>query len=220
MTTMNSKLKTIILIIFIISLISISMAAISAKSDMKIIKGTISTGSELEDKTYASIYVGDKNAGKNAIIQIYYSRDGSLLNNGNMVPVTVKSDGYIKVTSADAYRYFPDHAQINLYDSNEVLLDTCEIDLSPSSGAQSFDLTSSSTSYSTGSHTDSSSGSGGFNSYDSGTSSSYVGNSNTGKFHAPGCSSVGKMKPSNKVFFSSRDEAISAGYVPCGRCHP
>lgn len=61
------------------------------------------------------------------------------------------------------------------------------------------------------SSTDSSSSSG---------SGSYVGNANTGKFHVSSCSSVNKMSEKNKVFFSSRDEAINQGYVPCKRCNP
>lgn len=48
----------------------------------------------------------------------------------------------------------------------------------------------------------------------------YIGNSNTLKFHRPDCSSVRQMSEANKVSFSSRDEAISAGYTPCKRCNP
>lgn len=48
----------------------------------------------------------------------------------------------------------------------------------------------------------------------------YIGNRNTKKFHWPSCSSVGDMKEKNKVTLKSRDEAISKGYKPCGRCHP
>jgi hypothetical protein len=51
-------------------------------------------------------------------------------------------------------------------------------------------------------------------------SGSYVGNANTGKFHDAGCTSVSKMSEGNKVFFSSRDEAISQGYMPCKICNP
>lgn len=105
---------------------------------MRIQGGSFSTGSELSDLTYASIYVGKEHAGKNVILQIWYSRDGSTLNNGNMVPVTVHSDGYLEVQSADAYAYYPDHATINLYDSNSNLLDTQSVSLSPTSGTQSF----------------------------------------------------------------------------------
>ena len=37
----------------------------------------------------------------------------------------------------------------------------------------------------------------------------------------PTCSSVNDMKEKNKQeFFGTRDEAISNGYSPCGRCKP
>ena len=49
----------------------------------------------------------------------------------------------------------------------------------------------------------------------------YIVNTNTRKFHYPSCSSVKKMKESNKMFFTgTRDELISQGYNPCGNCHP
>ena len=49
----------------------------------------------------------------------------------------------------------------------------------------------------------------------------YILNSNTKKFHYPTCSSVNDMKEKNKQeFFGTRDEAISNGYFPCGRCKP
>ncbi len=54
----------------------------------------------------------------------------------------------------------------------------------------------------------------------SSSSASYVGNANTGKFHEPSCSSVSDMSERNKVFFSSRNDAISQGYDPCKRCNP
>lgn len=49
---------------------------------------------------------------------------------------------------------------------------------------------------------------------------SYIGNRNTHKFHYSDCGSVGQMNPSNKVALSSREAAISAGYVPCKNCDP
>lgn len=48
----------------------------------------------------------------------------------------------------------------------------------------------------------------------------YIGNRNTKKFHYSWCSSVDQMKEKNKVSLSSRDAAISKGYVPCKRCDP
>lgn len=105
---------------------------------MRIKGGSFSTGSADADKTYAQIYVGTEHAGESVIVQIYYSRDGNTLNNGNMVPANVHSDGYLYITSADAYKYYPDHATINLYDSDSNLMDTQSVNLSPSSGTQTF----------------------------------------------------------------------------------
>ena len=48
----------------------------------------------------------------------------------------------------------------------------------------------------------------------------YIGNKSTKKFHSPTCSSVSRMKASNKVSLSSRSAAISSGYTPCKVCKP
>ena len=49
----------------------------------------------------------------------------------------------------------------------------------------------------------------------------YIANTNTGKFHYPGCKSVKKMSEKNKWYFTgTRDELISSGYVPCKNCNP
>lgn len=49
----------------------------------------------------------------------------------------------------------------------------------------------------------------------------YVLNKNTHKFHVPSCSSVDTIKDKNREDTTmSRDEVISAGYVPCKRCKP
>ncbi len=48
----------------------------------------------------------------------------------------------------------------------------------------------------------------------------YVGNKNSHVFHYPTCESVYDMKPKNRVFFYSREEAIDLGYKPCQRCYP
>ena len=69
-------------------------------------------------------------------------------------------------------------------------------------------------------HKSSSSSSSSTASSSSSSSGSYVANANTGKFHVSSCSSVGKMSEKNKVFFSSRDEAVNQGYVPCKICNP
>ena len=49
----------------------------------------------------------------------------------------------------------------------------------------------------------------------------YVLNTNTRKFHVPGCKSVNKMKESNKqVVEMTRDDVVAMGYSPCGNCNP
>jgi len=117
---------------------SSSSSAKSSTSSMRIKGGSFSTGSADADKTYAQIYVGKEHAGEDVIVQIFYSRDGNALNHGNMVPASVHSDGYLYITSADAYLYYPDYATIKLYDSNSNLIDTQSVSLSPQSGTQTF----------------------------------------------------------------------------------
>ena len=110
----------------------------STPSSISILGGSFSTGSAEEDKTYARINVGTSHAGEDVVVQILYSRDGNSLNNGNMVPASVHSDGYLEIASADAYHYYPDHATIKIYDSNNKLLTTKSVSLSPTSGTQTF----------------------------------------------------------------------------------
>lgn len=44
----------------------------------------------------------------------------------------------------------------------------------------------------------------------------YIGNKNSKKFHLPSCSSLPAVH--NRVEFETRDDAIKAGYVPCKSC--
>lgn len=46
----------------------------------------------------------------------------------------------------------------------------------------------------------------------------YIGNASSKKFHLPTCSYL--PDKSNQVTFDSREDAIAAGYIPCGHCHP
>lgn len=77
---------------------------------------------------------------------------------------------------------------------------------------------------SSGSSNNSAAGSNGnasnLNKYNDNVTSSYVGNSATGKFHRQSCSSAKKIKPSNRIPFDSRDAALNAGYNRCKRCNP
>ncbi len=113
-------------------------ASSSTPSSISILGGSFSTGSGEADKTYARINVGTAHAGEDVIVQIFYSRDGNSLNHGNMVPATVHQDGYLEIASADAYHYYPDFAEINIYDSNSHLLTSKSVSLSPSAGTQTF----------------------------------------------------------------------------------
>lgn len=51
-------------------------------------------------------------------------------------------------------------------------------------------------------------------------SGSYIGNSNSGKFHESTCKWGQKTAEHNRVYFDSRDAAISQGYQPCKVCNP
>ena len=46
----------------------------------------------------------------------------------------------------------------------------------------------------------------------------YIGNINSKKFHRPDCNSLPAEK--NRIYFSSRQEAVENGYSPCGNCQP
>ena len=48
----------------------------------------------------------------------------------------------------------------------------------------------------------------------------YIGNKNSGWFHDPICDGAQKMSEKNKVFFSSREDALAVGYQPCPECCP
>ena len=48
----------------------------------------------------------------------------------------------------------------------------------------------------------------------------YIANKNSGIFHISTCDSVSRMSEANKVFYSSREDAINDGYRPCENCNP
>jgi tetratricopeptide (TPR) repeat protein len=49
---------------------------------------------------------------------------------------------------------------------------------------------------------------------------SYLANSDTKVYHYPSCAWAQKILPENRIWFSSPDEAVSAGYRPCEKCNP
>ena len=44
----------------------------------------------------------------------------------------------------------------------------------------------------------------------------YIGNLRSHKLHVPSCGSLPSGK--NRVYFDTYEEAVSAGYTPCGNC--
>lgn len=48
----------------------------------------------------------------------------------------------------------------------------------------------------------------------------YLGNKNSLRLHRPDCPLAAKMKPANRVRFTSLNEAYSQGYSPCRSCKP
>jgi phosphatidylserine/phosphatidylglycerophosphate/cardiolipin synthase-like enzyme len=48
----------------------------------------------------------------------------------------------------------------------------------------------------------------------------YLGHKGTKKLHLPSCRWASKIKPENKIEFSTRQEAIDKGYIPCKVCKP
>ena len=110
----------------------------SSSSGLKIIKGEISTEKKSDAKTLCRVYVGEEHAGENVKISVLYSKDGSNLNQGNIIPKTVDSKGYVSVPTLNALLKYPDKAKITIYDSDEKELDTKTVSLSSKSGSQSF----------------------------------------------------------------------------------
>ncbi|MCX6013475.1 MAG: hypothetical protein NTV30_08745, partial [Chloroflexi bacterium] len=48
----------------------------------------------------------------------------------------------------------------------------------------------------------------------------YLANLDTKVYHYPSCAWAQKILPENRIWFSSPDEAISAGYMPSEKCNP
>ena len=48
----------------------------------------------------------------------------------------------------------------------------------------------------------------------------YIASAESDKFHKPRCRAAKKIDEANAIYFNSKDEAINAGYKPCGICKP
>ena len=107
-------------------------------NSLKIISGSFSTNSPLPAKTFITVYVGKEHAGEQVKIRVFYTNGDTQLNAGNIVPLTVESSGYFTMNTANELTAYPDHASITLYDGNGNIVDTKEVNMSPTSGTQSF----------------------------------------------------------------------------------
>ena len=48
----------------------------------------------------------------------------------------------------------------------------------------------------------------------------YIGNRNSMKYHRAGCRYAAQVKAENRIAFDSAEQALIAGYTPCGACKP
>jgi micrococcal nuclease len=48
----------------------------------------------------------------------------------------------------------------------------------------------------------------------------FVGSIKSNKFHRPDCKWADRIKPANRIWFSSAKHARSKGYEPCKTCKP
>ena len=54
-----------------------------------------------------------------------------------------------------------------------------------------------------------------------GSAAAYILNTNSKKFHDPGCSNAASISEGNRLDFTgSREELLDQGYAPCGQCRP
>ena len=122
--------------------------------------------------------------------------------------IIMNPDG--EVVFDETYDYDMDKFDLSGLDEKPEIDSNEDTDSTSDSSSSSDDDSSSSSSSSYSSSSSSSSSSG----------VTYVGSVNSDKFHYPSCSHAKRIKDSNKITFSSRDNAIAAGYSPCGVCKP
>lgn len=48
----------------------------------------------------------------------------------------------------------------------------------------------------------------------------YIGNRNSMKYHRADCRYAAQIKAENRIAFDSAEQALTAGYTPCGACKP
>lgn len=107
-------------------------------STMTIINGTITSGSNVDDKTKCTVYIGKEYSGVPVKISVLYSSDGDNLNKAHKVDKTVSSSGEVTIYTNGPFEYFPDKAKVTIYDDNGNKLDTITVKLSTNSKPQYF----------------------------------------------------------------------------------
>ena len=110
----------------------------SSSDSLRILSCTFSTENRSDALTYCDAFVGEDYSGENVKISVLYSCEGDDLNEGNKIPKTVDSEGYVSVPSAYAFSQFPDKAIVTIYDSDENILDKETYDLQIKSGSQTL----------------------------------------------------------------------------------
>ena len=157
----------------------------------------------------------------------FYDKKGNLIEydrftdgvHGGYYTFTIDKEVYKKIDSAELKifnhendEYFDIintskiHKGENSVDKIDDVIEYTPTTTSTASSSSSYDYDSYSSSY---------------NSYpDTSGYGNYIGNSNTHKFHESFCSWADNIKPGNRVSFSSREDALSSGYSPCGHCNP
>jgi len=56
--------------------------------------------------------------------------------------------------------------------------------------------------------------------YQAKTTGKYVASKDSDKYHLPDCRWVKNIQPENLIYFDTEEDAVAAGYSPCGTCKP
>lgn len=152
------------------------------------------------------------------VVTYFYSNDTLITNNDTFnVNLTVIDDSVYSESSKHLYvwhKIWTDH-YVNITSCDIVILKDGKVifnETKPYYMGNFKDESELSTSSSIDDSHDSSSS--------SSSSGTFVASSNSNKFHEPYCSQAQKISDANKITFSSREEAINAGYEQCEICYP
>lgn len=97
------------------------------------------TGSSSSDKSYCSANIGPEHYGEEYKISVLYSSAGSNLNDGKSVSKKVDEEGFLHISTSNAFDYYPDTAHVTIYNTNGDILTEKTYYLETHSGQQQFD---------------------------------------------------------------------------------